>query len=358
MNVFPYFYNMQKILLIGNLRQLPEDMAELLQLNHYEVITAANGKDGIALAQEHHPDMILCEANMSGIDGSGVICTLRKDPLLGNVPLILLADKYNARSFRAAMNLGADDYLISPFSNNDLLLTIENRLQRYQRQLAASTPAPEADARQDLKAMIREFTQNRNTVQLTPHETVYKEGGQPRYLYYIREGKVKTVKTHEDGKDLVIGLYRKGDFFGYVAMLEDTPYKATAIVMEEAEIVLIPRKDAEEIFNRTPYLIKQFVRLLAQNVTEKEERLLGIAYDTLRKKVASALIHLRNKYQQQGSGDFTINITRDELATVAGTATESLIRTLGDFKSEKLIAVRNGAITLLDAPGLDELAFH
>ncbi len=356
MQVFPYFYNMQKLLLIGNLRQLSENIGELLQLNHYEVLTAANGGEGIAKAREVHPDMILCEANMSGIDGSGVISTLHKDPLLENVPVILLADKYNARSFRAAMNLGAADYLIAPFSNNDLLLTIENRLKKYQRQIEPDAPATEA--KHDLKEMIREFTKNRNTVQLTPHETVYKEGGTPRYLYYIRKGKVKTVKTHEDGKDLVIGLYRKGDFFGYVALLEDTPYKATAIVMEDAEIVLIPRKDAEEIFNKTPYLVTRFVRLLAQNLTEKEERLLGIAYNTLRKKVASALIHLRNKYQQKDSDDFTINISRDELASVAGTATESLIRTLGDFKSEKLIAIRNGSITLLDAVRLEELAFH
>ncbi|MBO9732587.1 MAG: cyclic nucleotide-binding domain-containing protein [Chitinophaga sp.] len=348
---------MQKILLIGNLQQLQENIGELLLLNHYNVIQAADGKTGIMAAQAQHPDMILCEMSMNGIDGLGVLGTLRKDPSMERVPVIFLGDKYNARLFRTAMNLGADDYLISPFSNNDLLLTVESRLQRYQYQAAASGPAKATDEH-DLKKLIREFTENRNTMRVAAHETVYKEGGTPRYLYYIREGKVKTVKTHEDGKDLVIGLYKKGDFFGYVALLEETPYKATAVVMEDAEIVLIPRKDAEEIFNRTPYIVTRFVRMLAQNVTEKEERLLGIAYDTLRKKVASALVHLRNKYQVTNTRNFVINISREELATVAGTATESLIRTLSDFKNEKLISIRNGSITILEAEKLEDIAFR
>jgi CRP-like cAMP-binding protein len=347
---------MQKILLIGPLPQLQENIGELLLLHQYGIVSAADGKTGITMAKEQHPDMIVCEMNMTGIDGLGVLHTIRKDPLLEKIPFIFLADKYNARLFRAAMNQGADDYLIRPFSNDDLLQTVESRLQRYQYQTAL--PAREKEQDHDLKRMIREFTANRNSMRLAPHETVYKDGGTPRYLYYILSGKVKTVKTHEDGKDLVIGLYKKGDFFGYVAMLEETPYKATAVVMEEAEIVLIPRKDAEEIFNRTPYIITRFVRMLAQHLTEKEERLLGIAYDTLRKKVASALVHLRNKYRQPGAENFVINISREELATVAGTATESLIRTLSDFKSEKLVAIRNGSITLLDAGRLEDIAFR
>jgi CRP-like cAMP-binding protein len=349
---------MQKILLVGNLQLLQENIGELLLLNNYAVVLAANGREGITKAKEQHPDMILCEMNMSGIDGLGVLTTIRKDPLLEKVPVIFLADKYNARLFRAAMNQGADDYLIPPFSNNDLLLTIENRLQRYRHQTALTTPLHSPETDHDLKRMIRAFTENRNTMRLAPQEAVYKEGGTPRYLYYILQGKVKTIKTHEDGKDLVIGLYKRGDFFGYVALLEETPYKATALVMEEAEIAMIPREDAEEIFNRTPYIVTRFIRMLAHNLTEKEERLLGIAYDTLRKKVASALVHLRNKYPPPGTENFTLRISREELAAVAGTATESLIRTLSDFKSEKLIAIRNGSITLLDAGRLEDIAFH
>jgi CRP-like cAMP-binding protein/ActR/RegA family two-component response regulator len=350
---------MQKILLIGNIQALQENMGDLLTLNGYEVLLAADGKAGIRMAENEHPDIILCETDMQGIDGLGVLNLLRRNPAFDNVPFIFVADKYNARLFRSAMNLGADDYLISPFSNNDLLLTVENRLHRYRRQLAGmSDPEASGSGQQDLKRLIKEFTENRNTIILAPQEIVYKEGGIPRFLYYILKGKVKTIKTHEDGKDLVISLYKKGDFFGYIALLEDTPYKATAVVMEEAELALIPREDAERIFERAPSMIKRFVRMLAENVTEKETRLLGIAYNTLRKKVASALIHLQNKYQQPEAAQFSIRISREELATVAGTATESLIRTLSEFKSEQLIKINGANIILLNPAKLEAIAFH
>ncbi|RFS20060.1 response regulator [Chitinophaga silvatica] len=349
---------MQQILLIGDIQDLQENIGELLEMNGYEVITAPNGREGISLAEAQQPDIILCEMNMKGIDGLGVLNLVRKNPDLEKVPFIFIAEKYNARLFRSAMNLGADDYLINPFSNNDLLLTVENRLRQYRREMVDMSNTSTVSGHRDMLRLVNEFIENRNTMVLAPQEIVYKEGGVPRFLYYVLKGKVKTIKTHEDGKDLVIGLYKKGDFFGYIALLEDTPYKATAMVMEETELALIPREDAEKILENAPYMLKRFVRMLAENVTEKEQRLLGIAYNTLRKKVASALIHLQNKYQQPGTQQFTIKISRDELAAVAGTATESLIRTLSEFKSEQLIKVSNGNITLLKPDKLEAIAFH
>ena len=81
---------------------------------------------------------------------------------------------------------------------------------------------------------------------------------------------------------------------------------------------------------------------------EKEEQLLGIAYNSLRKKVADALLALDKKYNVQNSDTFSIDISRDNLAAVAGVAKESLIRTLGDFRDEKLISIRDGEIVLLE----------
>jgi len=90
------------------------------------------------------------------------------------------------------------------------------------------------------------------------------------------------------------------------------------------------------------------MKLLARNVIEKEEQLLGMAYNSLRKKVAEALITLQKKYNPENTNNFSIDIGRENLATIAGTATESLIRTLSDFKNEKLIEITNGSITLLN----------
>ncbi|WP_211327171.1 cyclic nucleotide-binding domain-containing protein [Chitinophaga flava] len=326
---------------------------DMLALHGYEVMMAYDGKTGIETARIYLPDLILCEEAMAGTDGLAVMEILRQDPRFQLTPFILLADKYRQHTFRTAMNQGADDYLIKPYTSHDLVETVRNRIRKKEAYAALQ---PEAE--RDFKTIVSRFLEDRNTIRAAAHEEIYHEGGMPRYLYYLLSGKVKTVKTHEDGKDLVIGLYNKGDFFGYIALLEEETYKATAIVMEDAEIALIPKADAEELFDRSPMMMQRFVRLLARNVTEKEERLLGIAYNTLRKKVASALIHLRNKYQVDRSTHYTIAISRDELAALAGTATESLIRTLSEFRNENLITVKSGSITLQNPGRLEEIAYH
>jgi len=95
--------------------------------------------------------------------------------------------------------------------------------------------------------------------------------------------------------------------------------------------------------------------LLAQNVTEREAQLVGIAYNSLRKRVAEALMLLQKKYALGKEGKFSIHISREDLAHIAGTATESIIRTLSDFKGEKLIDIKEGYIIILDEKRLNSL---
>ena len=100
------------------------------------------------------------------------------------------------------------------------------------------------------------------------------------------------------------------------------------------------------MINNNREVTHKFIQLLAKNITEKEEQLLGLAYNSLRKRVADALITLQTKYQKTGQDKFSIHISREDLANIAGTATESLIRTLSDFKSEKLIEIKEGSIII------------
>jgi len=94
---------------------------------------------------------------------------------------------------------------------------------------------------------------------------------------------------------------------------------------------------------------------LAKNISTKEDQLLGLAYNSLRKKVADALLVLQQKYQKENEEKFTIDISRESLATIAGTATESLIRTLSDFRNEKMIDINNGSIVIINKQKLENL---
>lgn len=169
------------------------------------------------------------------------------------------------------------------------------------------------------------------------------------------KGKVKVSKTNEDGKEFVTELHSPGDFMGYIALLEGSVYQDSAKALEETDLAIIPGEEFEELINNNLGVSHAFIRLLANNVSELEKQLLGIAYNSLRKKVADALLLLQKKYQLKGDKKFTIDINRDSLANIAGTAKESLIRTLSDFKIEKLIDIEDGNIVIINEKKLEHL---
>ena len=174
-------------------------------------------------------------------------------------------------------------------------------------------------------------------------------------MYYVLSGKIKTFKSNDDGKELVTDLYSKGDFLGHIALLQGGVYKETAEAIDDCEIAIIPKKEFEDLLSNSKEVAQKFINLLAKNIADKEHHLLNLAYNSLRKKVADALVVLKNKYQTPDNENFRIDISRENLANIAGTATESLIRTLSDFKNEKLIEIKDGQITITNGKKLEDM---
>lgn len=121
---------MTKLLVIEDQPVMRENIALMLELHGYTVISAADGKAGLEAAQRERPDLILCDVMMPGLDGYGVLEALRADPALAIVPFIFLTAKGEKSAVREGMNLGADDYLTKPVTEDDLLATVRARLAR------------------------------------------------------------------------------------------------------------------------------------------------------------------------------------------------------------------------------------
>jgi CRP-like cAMP-binding protein len=296
---------------------------------------------------------------MPQLDGYGVLNIVHNNPNLRNTPFIFLSAKADKSDFRKGMQLGADDYIPKPFDTTDLLDAVDRRLKKAEllkQDIAAGlTGLHNLQGLTSDKEAISSFTLARHIDKYKKKQRIYTEGNHPSSLYYIQKGKVKHFKTNEDGKELVVSLHSEGDFFGYIALLEGERYKVSAEAIEDSEIAVIPKQEFEELINSNPEVAKKFIRLLASNVTEKEQQLLNIAYNSLRKKVADALVSFYDKFQKKDGESFVIDISRENLASVAGTATESLIRTLSDFKNEKLIDIKDGNIVILDSSKLKKL---
>ncbi|HMO40818.1 MAG TPA: response regulator [Saprospiraceae bacterium] len=345
---------MKKILVVEDNLEVRENLAEILELSGYEVLTAEDGTAGVDVAVSNPPDLIICDVMMPKLDGFGVLNILSKRPETADIPFIFLTAKAEKSDFRRGMNLGADDYITKPFYKDELLAVVEVRLRKSE-QLRKRFDRTE----QGLSAFIneargyeelRKLSDERKTKLYKKRETLFEEGDYPRYLYFVKNGKVKVFKTNDDGKEYIISLATEGEFVGYVDLIKDTKYSESCAALEDTEVSLIPKDDFQALLHANRDVASQLIKMLASNVSEKEEQLLQLAYNSVRKRVASALLLLHDK---EGKSEF--NILRDDLARIVGTAKESVIRMLTEFKEDGYIEITDGAITIKNRQKLEHM---
>jgi CRP-like cAMP-binding protein/FixJ family two-component response regulator len=344
---------MKKILIIEDHEDIRENIAEILELSGYETYTAENGKVGVELAEQVLPDLIICDIMMPVLDGYGVLSILHKKSQTTDIPFIFLTAKADKADFRYGMNLGADDYITKPFESNELMKVVELRLTKAEKFKKAIGNGIDVNAFiNEAKGLesLQHLADNRETRTLSKKTAIYTEGAIPRYVYFIQKGKIKIYKTNEDGKELIINIIGEKEFFGHTDLLRGGNYNETASALEDTELVLVPKEDFFSLLHSNRDVSAKFIKLLAGNVVAKEEQLLNLAYNSVRKRVADALLLLNERYNGK-----TISMLREDIAALAGTAKETVIRTLTDFREEKLIDVEDGRITVLKPDRLKSL---
>jgi len=351
---------MKSILVIEDNKDIRENTAEILDLAGYKTFTAENGKKGVDIAIKENPDVIICDIMMPELDGYGVLHMLRKNENTQAIPFIFLTAKTERSDFRKGMEMGADDYVTKPFEDIELLNAIEIRLRKADilGNKYASSQQGLSQFIKDVKdsGLMKQLADQYNVESYNKKQTLYQEGKRPKFLYYVVKGKVKGFKTHEDGKEYITDLFSEGDFIGYPALIEDKNYDDSAIILEDAEIMQIPREDFHKMIFGDLSIAVKFIRIITKNVKDKEERLLNLAYSSLRKRVAKALVDIQGKFNTGGQNK-PIEISREDIAHYVGTATESLIRTLSDFKAEKLIEIKEGKIVIANLDKLKNLLY-
>ena len=340
---------MKTILIIEDNTDIRESTAEILELAGYKVLQAENGKIGVDLAYQQKPEMILCDVMMPELDGYGVLYMLNKNTETASIPFIFLTAKAERIDFRKGMEMGADDYLTKPFDDIELLNAIESRFEKKRKQeeyyshllknlekLSAGT----GHGITELKTLIG----GRKIRQIRKKQVLYYEGDHPQGIYLVIEGAIRTFKLAEDGRELMMGLYKPDDYLGVNALLLDEPFTETAEAVDDSAVCLLPKEGILNLINRYPDITLQFIKILANNIREKEEQLLELAYNSVRKRLAQVLVRLSKQLPDPSQ----FKISRDELASMAGMATETVSRTLSDFKDEKLIEKKGSHIQILD----------
>lgn len=347
----------KKVLVIEDNEDVRDNLKELLELSGYKVESAIDGKQGIIRATQFMPDLILCDVMMPELDGFGVLRIMSAKPELMRIPFIFLTAKTDRADVRKGMNLGADDYIVKPFDDVELLEAIETRLKKVEQLKGDfefdndSLLSENIDAS---KQLFLDSFESRASKHFRKKEIIYEQGETLDFLYYIRKGKVKLIKTNNEGKDFVLDILIEDAFFGHMDLVEDGISTETTIAMEPSEILQIPKKAFQEILCHNRAISTSFIKYLANNMKEREEKLLHLAYDSVRRRVATALLVLHQKSQSQGKKN--IIIFREDLAGYVGTAKETVIRTLSDFKEDGYIAIlEKGIIEVIDEKGLEDM---
>lgn len=351
---------MKKILVIEDNEDVRENIQEILELSDYEVLIAENGKEGKEKAIAERPDLILCDVMMPILDGFGVLRILSKTPETADIPFIFLTAKVERADMRKGMNLGADDYLTKPFDDVELLDAIELRLKKSER-LKTSFDKKSGEGVtgffQAIKGYeaFKELSENRETRHYRKRDILFEEGEYPKQLFFLNKGRVKTYKSNDFGKELIIEVYKVGDFMGFIPLIQEGKYTESAAAMEDCELAIIPKKEFFTLLHGNTNVTAQLVKMLANNVVEKERQLLSIAYDSVRRKVADALLQLATNYDKKGHAEFSI--LREDLANMVGTAKETVIRTLSEFKEDGLIHLKGSRVTILDKEELEDMPY-
>jgi CRP-like cAMP-binding protein len=348
--------DVNKILIIEDNPDVRENVAEILELSGYQVSTAENGKIGVQLASKEQPNLIICDVMMPELDGFGVLHILSKNPKTASIPFIFLTAKAEKVDFRKGMNLGADDYITKPFDDVELLDAVEMRLKKNNLVKESLNNGTEGlntfiiESR-GLEEMLK-LSDDRPLKNYRKKEAIFTEGEYPNSLFLVKKGKVKIVKTNDNGKEYVIAVRKEGDFIGYLALLQNERYPISAYALESTEISTVAKTDFFELLHNNRDVANKFIKLLADNIFEKEEQLLSLAYNSVRKRVAETLVKLHGEYKVEGRVNTEIVILREDLANMVGTAKETVIRTLADFKEEKLVKIKGSRITILNLYGL------
>ena len=351
---------MKKVLLIEDDVVLRENTAELLELSGYQVETASNGRAGVEVAKKYGPNIIVCDIMMPELDGYGVLEALSKSEITKHIPFIFLSAKTERHDIRKGMDLGADDYITKPFSEDELVSAIESRIAKaeilHDERLENAAKNDSLDDQEEIKTLNdlkNFFDDNGKTFHYSKGDIIYEEGNNSNFIFLIRKGVVKNFKFDQDGKELTTNLYQEDELFGYTSFIQNIPYQESATAIQDTELVGVSKQELKDVLDNNHKITLELIQLLTDDLSGARDQLLDMAYSSVSKKTASTILKFAEKLNSK-SGE-AIRISRNDLASVAGIATETLIRTLSSFKKEGLIEIEARNIKILDLQRLQQI---
>lgn len=183
-------------------------------------------------------------------------------------------------------------------------------------------------------------------------EPVFEEGENVNGIYCVKDGVCKLTKLSANGKDQIVKLVKPGELLGQRSMISDEPANLSAVAMEDMEVCFIPKSEVLQFFNQNNQFSMNVMRTICGDLKEADDHMVSMAQKNVKERLAETLLYLETTFGKNEDGSLRLHVSREELAGMIGTATESCIRLLSEFNKNKLIEISGKKITLLDRNGL------
>jgi CRP-like cAMP-binding protein len=185
-------------------------------------------------------------------------------------------------------------------------------------------------------------------------EIIFREGSLPSGIFYMRTGMAKKYKVDKEGREQIIYVANSGELIGYHAVLAEERYPDNASALEESLVGFIPKEDFLHVLDLSKTLSNRLLKTLSHEFTVFANSVVLFAQRSVRERFAMQLILMREKYKQgivQGM-EVEINLSREDLASLVGTARENIVRIIKDFKKEEILETRGRKIIIKDVEAL------
>ncbi len=338
-----------KILIILKDARLRAKISDILVTGKYLVEFTDNGKKAMELIRNLPIDLIICGMDLNGIDGFGVLRMVNKFIDTVSISVVMIVKGDDQYAIRRLMEIGADGYLNDDFDDAELLNQVEARLRKRRLRYEFF--------------LQQQFQQKSNTgidnglfwldaVRETLVPRIFKKKqiifykGEPCIgIYYVLSGKIKTFIADSSGHVLITELYYAGEYFGFQDFISGSHASNTAMVIDDAQVVVIPLGVINKLVQEHPEVTNFFAKKLARVVHEKDDQTLELAHAPVRSRVSRSIIKLARK-ESNVSDNARLTLPRNDLANFIGIASETLSRILSDFAKEGLIEKDGNDIVL------------
>lgn len=205
------------------------------------------------------------------------------------------------------------------------------------------------------KEELKKVSDSKVSKKIKKGEPLFEEGEKLTGVFCVRDGVSKLSKLSPNGKDQIVKLASKGTVIGQRSLIAEEKVNLSATAVSDMEVCFIPKEDIVNTLNTNPNFSSEVLRLMANDLKEADDVIVNMSQKTVKQRIAEAFLYLKNNFGEDEEGFLILVLSREDIANVVGTATESCIRIISEFKKKRLLKTKGKKIGIADERKLQDL---